>query len=235
MPVRDVSRRWARGENWSKVAGSRTRSLRHRERALRPDILFPLFAPVTSLPGIGPRLAKLVEKVAGPNVVDLLWHLPRDVIDRSFAPSIAAAPEGAIVSLRVTVDRHLPGQGRRPYRVRCADETGFLTLIFFHPHADYLERALPPGQMRIVSGTVESYQGERQMTHPDYIVTEAEAETMPKIEPVYGLTAGLTLKTLGKAVRGALERAPDLPEWQDPAFHGRRGWLSWQDAHPTVR
>ncbi len=197
---------------------------------MRPDILFPLFAPVTSLPGIGPRMAKLVEKVAGANVVGLLWDLPRDVIDRGFAPSIAAAPEGGIATLRVTVERHLPGQGRRPYRVRCSDESGFLTLIFFHPRGDYLERALPPGHTRIVSGTVESYQGERQMTHPDYIVTEAEAETIPKIEPVYGLTAGLTLRTLGKAVREALARAPELPEWQDPAFHTRRGWLPWREA-----
>ena len=201
---------------------------------MRPDILFPLFAPVTSLPGIGPRMAKLVANVAGANVVDLLWHLPRDVIDRSFAPSISAAPEGGIASLRVTVERHMPGQGRRPYRVRCADETGFLTLIFFHPRADYLERALPPGQIRVVSGTIESYQGERQMTHPDYILTEAEAETMPRIEPVYGLTAGLTLRTLGKAVREALDRAPDLAEWQDPAFHKKRGWLSWREALLTV-
>jgi ATP-dependent DNA helicase RecG len=197
---------------------------------LRPDILNPLFAPVTSLKGIGPRIAKLVEKVAGPTVVHLLWHLPRDVIDRSFAPAIGDAPTGSIVTLTVTVDRHMPGQGRRPYRVRCSDATGFLTLIFFHAHADYLLRALPEGQRRIVSGIVEDWQGEKQMTHPDYILTQAEADAMPKIEPVYGLTAGLTLKTLGKAVREALDRTPVLAEWQDPAFLKKRGWAAWRDA-----
>jgi ATP-dependent DNA helicase RecG len=175
-------------------------------------------------------MAALVEKVAGPNVIDLLWHLPRDIVDRNFAPSISAAPEGGIATLRVTVERHMPGQGRRPYRVRCSDETGFLTLIFFHPRADYLERTLPLGHVRIVSGTIESYQGERQMTHPDYMVPEAQADEIPRIEPVYGLTAGLTLRTLGKAVREALKRAPELPEWQDPAFHDRRDWLSWREA-----
>jgi ATP-dependent DNA helicase RecG len=204
--------------------------LQRREPALRPDILNPLFAPVTSLKGIGPRIAKLVEKVAGPTVVHLLWHLPRDVIDRSFAPAIGEAPTGSIVTLTVTVDRHMPGQGRRPYRVRCSDATGFVTLIFFHAHADYLKRALPEGQRRIVSGIVEEWQGEKQMTHPDYILTQAEAEQMPKIEPVYGLTAGLTLKTLGKAVREALDRTPALDEWQDPAFLKKRGWAPWRDA-----
>ena len=197
---------------------------------MRPDILNPLFAATTSLPGIGPRLAKLVEKVAGPKAVDLLWHLPRDVIDRSFAPSVADAPAGTIVTLTVTVDRHLPGQGRRPYRVRCSDATGYLTLIFFHAHADYLKRLLPEGQRRIVSGIVEDWQGERQMTHPDYMLTKAEAGTMPKIEPVYGLTAGLALKVLGKAIRAALDRAPALEEWLDPAFQKKRGWLPWRDA-----
>jgi ATP-dependent DNA helicase RecG len=201
---------------------------------VRPDILNPLFAPVTALPGIGPRLAKLVEKVAGPKAVDLLWHLPRDVIDRSFASSVADAPAGTIVTLTVTVERHLPGQGRRPYRVRCADATGYLTLIFFHAHADYLKRLLPEGQRRIVSGIVEDWQGERQMTHPDYMLTEAEAGTMPKIEPVYGLTAGLTLKVLGKAIRVALDRAPALDEWLDPAFQKKRGWIAWRDALHAV-
>jgi ATP-dependent DNA helicase RecG len=197
---------------------------------VRPDILNPLFAQVTSLPGIGPRMAKLVEKVAGPIVAQLLWHLPRDVVDRSFSPTIAEAPPGTIVTLRVSVERHMPGQGRRPYRIRCSDESGFLSLIFFHAHADYLKRALPEGQHRIVSGIVEEWQGERQMTHPDYVLTEAEAEKMPKIEPVYGLTAGLTLKTLGKAIREALDRAPVLAEWLDPAFLRQRGWAPWHVA-----
>jgi ATP-dependent DNA helicase RecG len=208
--------------------------LERREPALRPDILNPLFAPVTSIKGVGPRIAKLIEKVAGPNVVHLLWHLPRDVVDRSFAPRIADAPTGTIVTLTVTVERHMPGQGRRPYRVRCSDETGFVTLIFFHAHADYLLRALPEGQRRIVSGTVEDWQGEKQMTHPDYVLTEAEAAQMPKIEPVYGLTAGLTLKMLGKAVRDALARTPALAEWLDPAFLQKRAWASWRDALETA-
>jgi ATP-dependent DNA helicase RecG len=166
--------------------------------------------------------------------VHLLWHLPRDVVDRSFAPRIADAPTGTIVTLTVTVERHMPGQGRRPYRVRCSDETGFVTLIFFHAHADYLLRALPEGQRRIVSGTVEDWQGEKQMTHPDYVLTEAEAAQMPKIEPVYGLTAGLTLKMLGKAVRDALARTPALAEWLDPAFLQKRAWASWRDALETA-
>ena len=197
---------------------------------MRPEILFPLFTPVTVLSGVGPRIAKLLEAVAGPNVVDLLWHLPRDTIDRRFSPSIAQAPAGRVATLKVHVDKHQPGHGRRPYRVRCSDESGFLTLIFFHPRKDYLLRVLPEGQQRIVSGVVETWNEELQMTHPDYILTDAEADQMPKMEPVYGLTAGLTLKTLGKAIREALTRAPEMPEWLDPAYQKAQGWIAWREA-----
>jgi ATP-dependent DNA helicase RecG len=58
---------------------------------MRPLSLTPLFAQVTSLPGIGPRWGKLVEKLAGPLVVDLLWHLPFAVVDRRHAPEVAKA------------------------------------------------------------------------------------------------------------------------------------------------
>ena len=75
--------------------------------AMRPQSLTPLFAQVTSLPGIGPRLGKLVERLAGPLVVDLLWHLPFGVIDRRNAPEVAKAQPGTVATLTVTVDEHI--------------------------------------------------------------------------------------------------------------------------------
>ena len=116
------------------------------------------------LPGIGPRLAPLVEKLAGPKVVDLLWHRPYAVIDRRFMPKLRDSPDGRIATLRVRVDHHQPSASpRRPYRVLCADETGFLTLVFFHAKTDWLEKLLPVGAERIVSGLVEYFNGERQI------------------------------------------------------------------------
>ena len=62
---------------------------------MRPPIPYPLFSPVTSLPGIGPRIGKLVERLAGPFLADLLWHLPSGIIDRSYRPKLAEACPGA--------------------------------------------------------------------------------------------------------------------------------------------
>jgi ATP-dependent DNA helicase RecG len=202
---------------------------------MRPTVLFPLFAPLTSLPGVGPRTAKLLERLAGSKVVDLLWHLPNAVVDRRFAPTVAEAPEGAVATITVTVEAHeAPRTPRLPYRVRLRDATGRLTLVFFHAREEYLARILPVGSVRIVSGKIERYRGEVQMTHPDYIVAESERDTLPLVEPVYGLTEGVTLKVVGRAVAGALAQAPELPEWLDPAHKARERWLSWQEALMTA-
>ena len=201
-----------------------------RCKRLRPEVLFPLYAPVITLPGVGPRLGKLFERLAGPSVVDLLWHLPTGIIDRRLSPKVREASAGTIATLTVQVDGHLPGHGKRPYRVRCRDDTGFLHLVFFHAKADYLARQLPLGATRIVSGRVEHFNNEIQITHPDYILSPEEASQLKAIEPVYGLTTGLTLRMVQKAVTAALGRTRDLPEWLDPALQRRQGWPDWHAA-----
>ena len=198
---------------------------------MRPEILFPLFAPVTSLPGIGPRLAKLVQRLAGPALVDLLWHLPVSFIDRRFQPKIDAAPENTVVTLKVTVMAHEPPPTRRlPYRVLCSDGTGDMALIFFHAKGDYLKKTLPIGAERLVSGTVERFRGQLQMTHPDLIVPLEAADSALRIEPVYRLTAGLTPRPLIRAIEAAIDRLPTLPEWIDPALLARENWQGWAEA-----
>jgi ATP-dependent DNA helicase RecG len=186
---------------------------------------------VTGLPGIGPRLAKLVEKVAGPRIVDLLWLLPTGMIDRRHAPKLQDAEPGAIVTLRVKVGEHQPRRNKRqPYRIVCSDETGSLLLVFFHAKDDYLKRTLPTGETRIVSGKLERYGERLQMVHPDHIGTEEEFAELARVEPVYPLTEGLTPKTLAKAMAQALKAAPELPEWQDAAYLAKQGWPAWRDA-----
>ena len=199
---------------------------------MRPEILFPLFAPATSLSGVGPRFAKLFETLTGgPAVLDLCWHLPSGLIDRRYAPPLAEVLPGRIATLTVEIGEHrAPPTRRQPYRIHCHDATGTLELVFFHAHRDYLMKMLPPGQTRVVSGKVEVFNDRLQMTHPDHIAGPAEAASLQTVEPVYPLTAGLTLKTVGKAVQAALQRVSDLPEWQDAALKAREGWPDWHAA-----
>ena len=202
---------------------------------MRPEILFSLFAPVSTLPGVGPQNAKLITRLAGPNAVDLLWRLPSGVIDRRFRPKLSElteANDGNTVTLTLKVWGHEPSPNKRvPYRVRCTDGSGGeITLVFFHARPDYLLRVLPEGQIRIVSGKLESYRDSLQITHPDYILSEAESATLPEVEPVYPMTAGLSAKTLAKAIRGALSRAPKLPEWQDGPWLRQNNWSGWNES-----
>jgi len=204
---------------------------------MRPEILYPLFQSLEALPGVGPRTATLFERLSGPRVVDLLWHLPHGIIDRRFTPTVAAAPDGVVATLTLHVTAHERPRGKRqPYRVKTTDSTGALDLVFFHAKGDYLDRLLPVGATRIVSGCVEHYRGRPQMTHPDWILTPEEAPSLRAVEPVYGLTEGLTLRMLGRAMAQALAQAPDLPEWVDTALLKASGcleagdWPAWRDA-----
>ncbi|MEX2318206.1 MAG: ATP-dependent DNA helicase RecG, partial [Bauldia sp.] len=205
---------------------------------MRPAILNPVFRPVTSLTGIGPKLGVTLARLLGtgeeePRVVDLLFHLPVSIIDRSKQPGIAASSEGQIVTLKVRVDRHQPpprGNKRIPYRVYCHDDTGEVALTFFHAKGDWLEKTLPIGATRFVSGRMEWFNGRPAMVHPDHIVSEADIESLPLIEPVYPMTAGLSPKTLARAMAQAIGDVPPLPEWLDPALVRLRAWPSFGDA-----
>jgi len=198
---------------------------------MRPEVLFPLFAPVTKLPGVGPRLGKVISTFAGPQVVDLLWHLPSGLIDRRFAPKIAEAPLDAIVTLTVRVGRHQSSRNRRgPYKVRCSDDTGAISVVFFHVRGDYLQKTLPEGEIRVVSGRLERFGDELQITHPDHIGTIGELAQLQAVEAVYPLCAGITAKPLRRAIEATLERAPRLAEWQEPSFVRRQGWADWREA-----
>ncbi len=203
---------------------------------LRPPVLFPLFAKVTTLPGIGPRLVKFVEKIAGENVVNLLWHLPSGLLDRRFSPKVGDAPAGKIATMVVEILAHAPPPPRSkvPYRITCGDDTGKITLVFFRGERDYLERMLPVGEQRVISGKVELFDGRRQMSHPDHIVPLTQIDDVKRVEPVYPLTEGLSPKILDKAVRAAVAKAPALPEWLDEAYQKRHGWPAWHEALRAV-
>ena len=188
---------------------------------MRPSILNPLFAPVTTLDAVGPKVASLLGRLlrgAGetPRVIDLLLHLPVAVVDRSKRRLIAETPERAIATLKVRIDRHQPGPPRRskaPYRVFVHDDSGELALVYFHANRSWLERTLPVGKTVYVSGEVEWFNGQAQIVHPDYVVPEADSAELPLFEPIYPMTAGLAKKTLLKTLSGAIATAPYLPEW----------------------
>jgi ATP-dependent DNA helicase RecG len=190
---------------------------------MRPALLNPLFASVTSLPGVGPKQDKLLRYLLGrdatPRLIDLLLHLPATVIDRRARPKIRDGVPGTVVTLEVTVERHRPApvKNRRvPHLVYASDDTGSVVLTYFRAQPGYVEKLLPVGSKRYVSGTLQMFDGVPQIVHPDRVVDEAGFAELSGIDPVYPLTTGLALGSLRRAIAQALQKMPSLPEWISP-------------------
>lgn len=204
---------------------------------MRPEILNPIFAQTTTLSGVGPKRAQSIARAVGRDdaistrILDVLFHLPHNVIDRRFRPKIANLVEDTIATVQVRVGRHdIPKLKNLPYRVHCYDDTGELVLVFFGARGTYLEKQLPEGETRFISGRVAAYGGTMQMVHPDHIVDEAGLASLPLIEPVYGLSAGLSGRVLGTIIRDGLKFLPSVPEWLNPTLLKKRGWPDFSTA-----
>src|SRR5271167_1182954 len=187
---------------------------------MRPSALDPLFAPAGALPGIGPKNAKLfdrlLDKPQGARVLDVLFHLPQATVDRRARPKIRDAIPGTIVTIEARVtEHHGPpnSRSRAPFKVLVEDDTGDVELVFFLANHAWVRSRLPVGATRWISGKLELWDGHRQIVHPDRVLNAEEFARLPAIEPVYGLTEGLFQRTVARAAEGALKRLPRLPEW----------------------
>ncbi len=203
---------------------------------MRPSVLNKLFSPTTGLSGIGPKLSKLIENIAGPNILDLIWHLPTGIVDRTYSPLICDAVNGKIATLVVEVEKHIAGPKNRrlPYKIICSDDSGRMTLVYFNARRDYLERVLPLGEIRVVSGTLEKYDGKLQISHPDIIDKIDKLDTIKAILPTYPLTRGLSQNVITKGVKAAINKIPKLEEWLDLDLIQREKWPSWDEAIKRV-
>ncbi|ULB09410.1 ATP-dependent DNA helicase RecG [Cereibacter azotoformans] len=197
----------------------------------RPEILFPLFADLETLEGVGPKTAKAFAGLGVTRPKDLLFLLPHSAVDRSRRRSIREVMPPVTATVEVEIGAHYPPRRKGgPYRIAVRDAEAEFTLVFFHARGDYLTRLLPQGERRLVSGRIEFFDGMAQMVHPDHVLRPEEAADLPACEPVYPLAAGLTQKLVAKAAAAALERLPELAEWIDPALKAREGWPDWATA-----
>ena len=186
---------------------------------MRPEILYPLFRSVNSIDGVGARGEKLLKNLSCDKVVDLIWHFPSGIIDRTYCPRLCDARTGVVATVLVKIVEHVPPSSKsKPYRVVATDGTEQIVISFFKVYSTTIAKNLPVGEERLISGKIEMFNGGLQMSHPDYIVRPADASKIIGVEAVYPLTAGLSNKVLGKLVRQAVARVPVFAEWQDEKF-----------------
>ncbi|WP_026758992.1 ATP-dependent DNA helicase RecG [Sediminimonas qiaohouensis] len=197
----------------------------------RPEILFPLFAGLETLPGIGPKTADNLAHLQITRPRDLIFTLPHSGIDRRRRSTVKGAALPEVITVEVTIGQHREPRNRSgAYRIVVEDAETTFQLVFFHARGDYLLRQLPVGARRIVSGKAELFDGIAQMVHPDHMLPVDQADEIAAFEPVYPLTAGVTQRQMTRAAQAALTRVPELQEWIDPAQKKKTGWSDWQAA-----
>ena len=202
---------------------------------MRPDILNPLFAEIGAIKGIGPALAKPLERLGITRVVDMLFDLPVDWINRQRHADLDAATIGETVTVMLTPRSYRQSGARGPFRVAAEDTVGnHVALVYFGGNPGWAKKLLPLGEPRLISGKLDRYGDEWQIVHPDHVLPPEEAEQLPAWEGVYRLTQGITSRRLAQLAEEAVARAPTLDEWIEPSVLARYNWPSWREAVAAV-
>ena len=198
---------------------------------MRPKILYSLFSNTISIKGIGPKYAKLIERLCGKYLIDLIFHKPVAYIDRRNSPKICDLKNDTIATLIVNIDSHVPSFNKRmPYRITCSDESGQISIVYFNIRGPYIKKILPVGSKRVISGKIEIYKDSFQMTHPHHIADVEELEKIKSIECIYPLTTGLTSRSIKKAINSSLKITDKLPEWIPENILKKNDWETWSNS-----
>ncbi len=201
---------------------------------MRPEILFPLYATLENLKGVGPGIAKTLNRLGLKRVIDVIWHLPIGIAYFPLKRSLRGCRTGDSVAIVASVRAYEPSiKGKRqPFKVICEVEREILILTFFKAYPKTIEARLPIGQARLICGTLDRFLGQWQIAHPERIVPAERAAYWQDKTPLYPLTAGLFQYQAQKLIQTALKRAPDLPEWISPPYNS--SWPSWRKALEKV-
>ena len=198
---------------------------------MRPSILYPLFSSIASLKGVGAKYQKLIKNLCGDKVIDIIFHFPYNVVDRTYTSYLSNAINNKIWTGVVTITEHVPPKTKKhPYKVYCTDGTRELELIFFKVYKDSIEKNYPIGQKKAISGRIECFNGMWQMTHPDFVVSENKLNDILRLEAIYPLTAGITNKMMAKLAKDSISRLPIFPEWQLNKNEDANNYISFNDA-----
>ena len=188
-----------------------------------------LLSDINKISGIGDKTARLFRKKNINTVFDLLWNLPRDIVDRGDLKKINQLQIGKVQTISVEVKKYnFPRLRNLPNRVMCEDETGKLDCIFFNSYEGYIKKILPLSSRVVISGKINFYKNRYQITNPTYI--KGNVNSIKKIDTKYSLTEGLNEKKYNKIISEVLNKIPDLNEWLNKDISNKFENISWKNA-----
>ncbi|MEY4160720.1 MAG: ATP-dependent helicase RecG, partial [Pseudomonadota bacterium] len=198
---------------------------------MRPDRLNPLFIAVDALKGVGPNLARPLDRLAITRVKDLAYHLPDRFVQRRVVSDLDEASVGENIVVALTPMEYRSPAGRGPFRAMAADAAGNIcALTYFGRNGGWAKKQLPLGEKRWIAGRLDQFGQLLQIVHPDHVSEDGGALLGTLCEPVYPLSEGLTQGRVAGLVQQALGHVPELPEWIEPSLLGKMTWPVWQDA-----
>ena len=198
---------------------------------MRPERLNPLFATSASLKGVGPQLAKPLDKLELRRVKDLAYHLPDRFVQRRAVRDLDDAAVGENIVVALTPVEYRSSAGRGPFRVLAADAPGNVCAIaYFGRNTGWAKKQLPLGEKVWIAGRLDQFGQMLQIVHPDHVSHDSAGLLGQLTEPVYPLSEGLTQGRVAALVAQALDQVEDLPEWIEPGLLGREQWPGWRDA-----
>ena len=195
---------------------------------MRPEKINSIYSTIATLPGIGPKIENLFNKMGIYRKLHFLWHIPYNVIKREKHSNIQDAKIDTLVSIKIKILDHKPSKFKRqPYRINCLCGDTPLDIVYFYARHPVIRATLPIGKEKIISGKLEYFRNTYQITHPSHIVDSYSIDQIKDIEPVYTLTSGLSHRLVIKYIDKILKSLPNFNEWIDTNTIKKYSFKNW--------
>ena len=190
-----------------------------------------IFNDVNKLKGVGPQLSKYLKKKKIEKIKDIILSLPYSETDRSKIYKLNELEVGKIQTVKVIVKKlNFPRIRNLPNRIICEDETGKINIVYFNSREGYLRKLFPLNEWVIISGKVNYFNKNYQITNPDYVTTLDNKDYVVKNIPKYNLTKGINEKKYRSISEQVINQIPTIDDWLDKNYISEHNLLNWNES-----
>ena len=190
-----------------------------------------IFDDVNKLKGVGPKLSKYLKKKKIEKIKDIILNLPYSETDRSRLFKLNELEIGRIQTIKVIVKKlNFPRIRNLPNKIICEDETGRIDIVYFNSREGYLRKIFPVNKWVIISGKINYFNKNYQITNPDYVTKIENQDYVVKNIPKYNLTKGINEKKYRSISEKIISNIPEINDWLDDQFIKKNKLLNWGQA-----
>ena len=190
-----------------------------------------IFNDVNKIKGVGPQLSKYLKNKKIEKIKDIILNLPYSETDRSKLVKLNKLEIGKTQTIKVIVKKiNFPRIRNLPNKIICEDETGKIDIIYFNSREGYLKKLYPLNNWVIISGKINYFKNNYQITNPDYVTTLDKKDYVLKSIPKYNLTKGINEKKYRLISEQVINNLPVVEDWLDESFIEDNKLLNWNES-----